>query len=288
MIQVVTLSPAIDVTYELSEMRVGEVNRVQKVSRTPGGKGLNVARVLQKLGAAPILHCPLGGPSGQWIEGQLKAMGISSKVSHINGNTRSAVVVADAAVTVLNEPATEISNEEFEKVQHGIDESDVIVFSGSVPANVEAEQFESLLKTMKAKTKTLIVDTSGENLLIASRYAHYLKPNLEELENATGLPKAQAIESITSSGSKIILSLGERGVELYAENRHIAKVPIQQGNPTGAGDALTAGFAANFHRGERIALRHGSALSAASVNSDTAGDFEKLKYEQLLDEVQIT
>lgn len=287
MIQVVTLSPAIDVTYGLPTMKVGETNRVERVSRIPGGKGLNVARILQKLGAAPKLHCPLGGPSGQWIEDQLVKLNINARVIKIKGNTRSAVIVSDGEVTVLNEPATELGLEELEDVQNGVEDSDVIVFSGSVPASVGQEQFESLMKTLRSKAKTLIVDTSGKNLITASKYADYLKPNLEELEDATGWPKEQAIESITSYGSNLILSLGEHGVELYGDSHYKARVPIQRGNPTGAGDALTAGFAAHLHMGEKIAMKHGCALSAASVNSEIAGDFDQLIYQQLLEKVEI-
>lgn len=287
MIQVVTLSPAIDVTYGLANMHVGETNRVERVTRTPGGKGLNVARVLQKLGAAPILHCPLGGPSGHWIEHQLDKLEISAQVCKIEGNTRSSVTVSDTDVTVLNEPATELSVEDLERIRDGVKESGVIIFSGSVPANIELEQFESLIKSLKSKTNTLIVDTSGKQLIVASKYADYLKPNLEELEQATGLSKKHGIESIIAQGTKLILSLGEQGVELYGENYYKAIVPVQKGNPTGAGDALTAGFAANIQFGERIALQHGCALSGASVNSEIAGDFESLRYHQLLDEVEI-
>ena len=288
MIQVVTLSPAIDVTYTLDKMQIGEVNRVTNVARIPGGKGLNVARVLKKLGKSPTLHCPLGGANGDWLEDQLGRLDINTAITKISANTRSAITVSDTDVTVLNEPATELTDDELEVLKFGVGESEVVIFSGSVPANISIEQFESLLKTLKSKTKTLIVDTSGEYLVAASKYADYLKPNLEELENATGWPKQQALESITAMGSKVILSLGEKGVELHGEARIVCRVPVQSGNPTGAGDALTAGFAAYLDQGEEKALVQGCALSAASVKSNIAGDFDHITYEQLLKQVEVS
>jgi len=288
LIQVVTLSPAIDVTYTLEKMQVGEVNRIKHVARIPGGKGLNVARILQKLGKSPTLHCPLGGANGDWLEDQLERLDIKTNITKISNNTRSAITVSDTDVTVLNEPATELTDEELEELKFGVDESEVLIFSGSVPKNITTEQFESFLKTLKSKSETLIVDTSGEYLVAASKYADYLKPNLEELEQATGWRKQQAIESITARGSKVILSLGEQGVELYGETRVICKVPVQSGNPTGAGDALTAGFAAYLEQGEEKALVQGCAVGAASVNSNIAGDFDQITYEQLLNQVEVS
>lgn len=288
MIQVVTLSPAIDVTYSLEKMQVGEVNRVRKVARIPGGKGLNVARVLQKLGKIPTLYCPLGGPNGDWLENQLERLGIKTEITKISANTRSAITVSDRDVTVLNEPATELTNKELEQLLSNVQESEIVIFSGSVPANITTAQFELVMSTLSSVSKTLIVDTSGEHLITASKYADYIKPNLEELEQATGWPKNQAVESISSRGTRVILSLGEKGVELYGETIIGCKLPIQSGNPTGAGDALTAGFASYLEQGERQALIHGCALSAASVNSNIAGDFDQITYEQLLKQVEVS
>ena len=288
MIQVVTLSPAIDTTYSLRQVKMGEVNRVEEVHRAPGGKGLNVTRVLKKLRKSPHIHCPLGGPNGNWLEEQLESIGIQNTITKIAENTRTAVIISDQAPTVFNEPATTVDQNALDKIISGIESSDVIVFSGSVPKNIAKEDFENFIVSLKQKTPTLIVDTSGQHLLTASKHADYIKPNLEELLEATGLTKDQALKEVSKNGSKVILSLGENGVELHGDSLIRCVAPVQRGNPTGAGDALTAGFAAFFETGEREALRQACALSAASVNSEVAGDYDRDTYENLLTQVEVT
>lgn len=273
MISVVCLSPAIDVTYRVEKVALGESNRVLSVQKRPGGKGVNVARVLQSLGASPRLHIPLGGSNGAWIISELQKLGVETQFVPIAAETRSALAVVDNQVSVFNEPASQISENDLDLLEQGIASSAVIVVSGSVPKSIAPEIFREFLGSCKQKTETLIVDTSGEYLLAAAEHADYLKPNLEELVEATKLPMKEALAQISQQGTKVILSMGENGVELHGDRVLKAKAPKQTGNPTGAGDALVAGFAHKLSESEQQALEFGCALSAASVRSQVAGEF---------------
>lgn len=288
MISVFTLSPAIDITYQVANATLGEVNRVQKVIRTAGGKGLNVARLLTKLETNITLHAPLGGNSGLWIKNQLEQLSVNCAITEIANETRSALAIVSDTTTVFNEAATEVTESELQQMLSGVSQSDVIVVTGSIPKSVSVSRFGELLKGLKLKTKNLVVDTSGEYLVVASEHADYLKPNLEELLEATGKPKPEAIEFIRSHGAKLILSLGEAGVELHSDHITKAIAPRQLGNPTGAGDALTSGFVAKLQNSETEALKFGCALSAASVKNPIAGDFNKSDLDELIELVEVS
>ncbi|MDG2497814.1 MAG: PfkB family carbohydrate kinase [Aquiluna sp.] len=290
LIGVITLSPAVDITYGLETVRLGQVNRVQQVTRSPGGKGLNVARVLKKLGADAVLHAPLGGASGAWIRERLEELQVNLVETEIQAETRSAVAVVGKEVSVFNEPATPISESELERLEGTLDTVSIAVVTGSVPASVTVDRFSKFLGKIKQKSEILVVDTTGEYLIAASKHADYLKPNLEELLAATALTEGPAIAMLRQQGSRVILSLGEQGVVLHSQQRVGFRAPKQQGNPTGAGDALTAGFVSTLARlgpaSESESLRFACALSAASILSPVAGDFSPELVTKLLAEVE--
>lgn len=60
MILTLTMNPAVDIGYTVDTLKIDTVNRTKKVSKTPGGKGLNVSRVLKQLGS-PVLATGLLG-----------------------------------------------------------------------------------------------------------------------------------------------------------------------------------------------------------------------------------
>ena len=135
MIRVVNLSPAIDVTYQLPNLKPGQALRVEKVLRVPGGKGVNVARVVHAGNHKVKLVLPLGGSAGKWIADQLNLLGIEIEAVPISAETRTCVAVVAEEVTVLNEPAAAISEAEFaELVRLLSEEVEVSVLSGSLPS----------------------------------------------------------------------------------------------------------------------------------------------------------
>lgn len=294
MIGVVCLSPAIDVTYQVNNPVLGEVNRIDSIAQRPGGKGLNVARVLKQLGANPVLYAPLGGTSGDWIRQELDKLEIQSVITPIAATTRQAITIFSDQVTVFNEPATDVTDQELALLGESVGHFQVLVVSGSIPKSISPSAFTAFLKSLDSKCDQLVVDTSGEHLLAASQVADYLKPNLEELLAATGLIKDAALEEIRKHGAKVILSMAQDGVALFGTRITTARAPMQIGNPTGAGDALVAGFSSVLATtgpdldSEIAALRFGCALSAASVRSPIAGEFDDQDLSDLLNQIEVT
>lgn len=54
MIYTVTLNPSIDYVVQVNSFDLGAVNRAEKDMKFPGGKGINVSRVLHRLGVENI------------------------------------------------------------------------------------------------------------------------------------------------------------------------------------------------------------------------------------------
>ena len=71
MILTITMNPSVDISYPLEQFKLDTVNRVAKTYKTPGGKGLNVTRVLSQLGDDVIASGLLGGKIGEYIESEL-------------------------------------------------------------------------------------------------------------------------------------------------------------------------------------------------------------------------
>ena len=68
MIYTVTLNPALDKTVEIPGMALDTVNRITEMRTDPGGKGINVSKVIAKLGGESCAAGILGGGSGKMLE----------------------------------------------------------------------------------------------------------------------------------------------------------------------------------------------------------------------------
>lgn len=283
MIHLLTLSPALDLTLEISDLNVGGSNRAIELHRRPGGKGVNIARILTKAGIDNNLFLPLGGETGSWIEALLLAEGQKMHVFRAIKTTRTSVAIVERVTTILNEAAPDPAEAEFKEILAALDSApdcDVFVVSGSTPDGLDDLQFTQLLAACKSKTKHLVVDTSGSKLIVAAQAgAQLLKPNLEELLAATGLEdKESAIKFLLNAGAaRILLSLGAKGSELYGPSG-VSRVQVQpvEGNPTGAGDAMVAAASWALASGlpEEELLRYAVAAGKLAVMEPVAGQVQ--------------
>lgn len=93
MILTVTMNPAVDISYSLEKFELDTVNRVLKINKTPGGKGLNVTRVLKQVGNKVIATGLLGGVLGIDIQKKLSEKGIEHRFFEISGETRNCIAI---------------------------------------------------------------------------------------------------------------------------------------------------------------------------------------------------
>ncbi|WP_395818576.1 1-phosphofructokinase family hexose kinase [Curtobacterium flaccumfaciens] len=272
MILVVTPNPAVDVTYRVAEQRIGETQRVLEVQRRPGGKGLNVGRVLAATGVPTHAVLPLGGDGGHWIAHALDDLGLVHTDVAVRGETRTTVTVVDdlAHPTMFGEPGPVLSPDEWDAVTTAVETlldgdggdggdggdtrgtadappAAALVVSGSLPRDTDPTVVARWVTTARRRGVLSVVDCSGTALLAAaSAGATVCKPNREELLEATGTDdeRSGALRLLGLGATVVMVSRGSDGIAAHTAE-HVLEVPAVpgvSGNPTGAGDAATAGL----------------------------------------------
>ncbi len=93
MIVTVTLNPTIDQTLVLERFTAGDTLRVKSSRFDPGGKGINVSRVVRELGGESVAMGFAPGSLGRYIEQTLKARGVQCDFVHTKGETRTNITV---------------------------------------------------------------------------------------------------------------------------------------------------------------------------------------------------
>ncbi|NUT45266.1 MAG: 1-phosphofructokinase family hexose kinase [Thermoactinospora sp.] len=317
MILTVTLNAAMDVTYWVDSFTSGEMNRVRRVVRQAGGKGVNVARVLHGLGHEVLATGLAGGTTGNLILADLAAAGIPADFTAIAAESRSTTVVHDLAAqeaTLLNEPGPAVTPQEcaafLQRFGELVGRASVVVVSGSLPAHAPSTMYADILGSAAEHGVPVIVDADGATLLHSLGGAPTIvKPNASELAGALPeLPDPPAASSATASADllghlhraehlrdrgagSVVVSLGAEGLlAVTGEGVLRARLPYRvEGNATGAGDALVAGLALGLAEGtawpER--LRRAAALGAAAVAAPVAGGFDEAVYAEIAPEIVI-
>jgi len=290
MILVATPNPAIDVTYRVGTHVPGGTNRVLDVQRRAGGKGVNVARVLAALDVPVRAVLPLGGSAGRWL---CSALDVPFDATPCQAETRSTVtVVGDGHPTVYTEPGPRLSTVEWAafsaRLAARLPDADLLVISGSLPPGAAPELVGDWVRQARAAGARALVDASGPALLAAARAGADVKPNREELLAATETnDEASGAAALSKLGAGlVVVSRGEDGITAYDRSGVVAvpAVPGVHGNPTGAGDAATAGLAMALVRQLPLdtALRQAAALGAAAVLRPVAGEVDLPAYRRFL------
>ncbi len=291
MILTITPNPAVDETYGLELLDVGGTNRVDAPLRRAGGKGLNVARIVNSQGVPVIALAPVGGDGGRVFTGELVTAGVEHSLVHVAAQTRRSMAVVEhgtGRTTVINERGGALSTAEWDTLREQVlslleQGTTVLVASGSLPEGADEDFYPWCVREAKRRSIPSIIDTSGPALLAAARAgATVLKPNHHELAAITGedsiLDGAQVL--LGAGAENVYASAGEDGLFHFA-----AKTPGRWdatwlpeplvGNPTGAGDAVVAAIAVGLHRGEghsSVILPRAAAWSASAVLMPAAGE----------------
>jgi tagatose 6-phosphate kinase len=281
-------SPAIDVTYDVDVFDVGGTTRVRQVTHRPGGKAVNVARVLTALGEPAMLLAPVGGATGTDFCTQLAALGVPAETVDSAHPTRRTVSVVDASTgqaSVLTEPArVDCWDAVAERFGALLPTADAVVLSGSLPEGAPPDAMAEQTRAARGAGLPVVVDTSGVALreALAARPT-VVKPNAAELAEVSG--RADTLDAARSLGERygvaVVASLGADGVIVVDGESCWRARPARplRGNPTGAGDALVAGLARGLAHGVPLPglLAECVALSAAAVVQPYAGDVDPVE-----------
>jgi len=289
MIATVTLNPSLDEWIELSRLRLGALNRAQAFHRYPGGKGINVSRVLHELGVPTIAFALAGGDDGHILSRLLTQHRITHQFLEVPGCTRNNYQIVTRhpkALTQLNAPGPRVSHRVVQRMvrlltrrqflPHGV------VYSGSLPPGAAASTYEALMRPMRRRGVPTVLDTSGSALRAGLRAHPWLiKPNQEEAEALLGhrlrrLPEeaASAALYLSRQGVEVVaISLGAEGAVVASAARRAvwyARPPrVRVDSTVGAGDSFVAGFVVGWLRTRSLeaATRLGVACGAASAMS---------------------
>jgi 1-phosphofructokinase family hexose kinase len=294
MIVTVTLNPAYDITYEVTSMNPGDVHRVSRVRRRPGGKGINVAAVLAQL-EEPVV---VTGLADEQFANHTEELGLRTAFVHALPSVRSTVTVVEPGrTTSLWEPGVAPSDPEavshlIERLDQLLPQATCLVVSGSVPPGVPTGTPARIARLASSRGVPTVVDTSGQALVDArSVPGVVLMPNADELRELVGpthtlteVARASAV-LVGGGAGAVFATRGSDGLLLTAADGswHVLSPRAAQGNATGAGDAAAAAVARGLaHHVELTTIACDAvALAAAAVAAPIAGTFDADVYQQL-------
>ncbi|MGH2871566.1 MAG: 1-phosphofructokinase family hexose kinase [Solirubrobacteraceae bacterium] len=287
MIITVTLNAAMDKTLEVPSFTPGRRHRTVDHTTTPGGKGVNIARALKRLGQPVIATGFAGGPTGSRIIEALDQESVLNDFVRIADESRTNTAVLDPTngqQTEINErgPAVSVAELEVfrEKLLYLARGASLCVFAGSLPRGVEAGVYFSLIRDVKRLGVTTVIDSDGDPLRMAMRAEPDLvSPNELEAEELVGHEfndaddRARAVVEITRHGAReAIMTVSDGCYARVFQNgtASLYRVRIEEQearSAVGSGDAFLAGYVSARY-GEHDAeecLRFGVACGAEST-----------------------
>jgi 1-phosphofructokinase/tagatose 6-phosphate kinase len=308
MIITVTLNAALDKTLEVPNFRPGRRHRSVEQTTMPGGKGVNIARAIKRLGQPVIATGLAGGATGNRIIEALNDEAILNGFVRIREESRTNTAVLDPTSgldTEINERGPSVSTIELElfrdKLLYLAKGASMCVFAGSLPRGVEPDVYAGLIREVKKLGVVTIVDTDGDPLRLAVRAEpHVVSPNELEAEELVGHEfnddddRAQAVvEMIQMGASQAIMTVGDGCYAQILEDGvpalYRVRIEEQEARSSiGSGDAFLAGYVASCYGGRPPVecLRYGVACGAESTQHFGAGLLDPGKVDRLLPEVE--
>ncbi|MED3561158.1 1-phosphofructokinase [Bacillus xiapuensis] len=300
MIYTLTLNPSVDYIVQLESFQLGELNRATRETKFPGGKGINVSRVLSQLGLTSRALGFNGGFTGSYIEDYLKNEKIKTDFIKVKEDTRINIKLKTGQETEINANGPKISEENFKQLKDKIrqlTENDLLVLAGSIPSTMPVTTYEDIVKICKESGAKFAVDAEGELLKKVLPYHPFLiKPNHHELSDLfqTTISSCEEVipygrKLIEMGARNVIVSLaGEGAVFINNDISVIAEVPkgIVK-NSVGAGDSMVAGFLAEYQKTGNVKNAFQYSVAAGSATAFSLGLCTKDLIEELLVQVKI-
>lgn len=295
----ITLNPSVDISYKLpGEFSIDAVNRVADVSKTAGGKGLNVARVLQQLGEDVAATGFLGGSLGDFISREIAKLGIHDYFVGIEGDTRNCIaVIHEGQQTEVLEGGPSIAGDEADlflnRLAKKMKQAEIITISGSLPKGLPDNYYNKIVDIAHQLDTPVLLDTKGELLVHALQNKskpYLIKPNQDEIADLLGrkLPHvSDVVEALKSELFAdvpwVVVTLGADGA-IVKHDHHIyqAKAPkINAVNPVGSGDSVIAGFAAGLSRGlaDEALIKYGLTMGVLNAMEEKTGHIDPSQVE---------
>lgn len=302
MIYTVTLNPAIDYVVRLEHVEPGAVNRMESSDTFAGGKGINVSRILKRLGYASTATGFVGGFTGEFIKKSLETEKIGTQFVQVDQDTRINVKLKADQETEINGLGPVVTDEQLrdlETLLSNVLEGDLVVFAGSAPASLGNQVYNRLIPLVKQAGAEVVCDFEGETLIDSLAHQPLLvKPNNHELGAIFGVTLdtredivRYAQEILVKGAKNVIVSMAGDGALLVTPEATYFAKPIKGSvkNSVGAGDSMVAGFTGEYTKSHNLleALKWGVACGTATAFSDDLASMDAIQkmYEKV--EVEI-
>ncbi len=284
-----TMNPSVDVSTQAPRVVPTDKLRCGPARRDAGGGGLNVARVVQRLGGRSSALFPAGGPAGQWLVSHLEAAGLPVRRIPLAEDTRENFTVQaqdDGAEYRFVLPGPTLAEAEWRACLDAVDTlpclPTFVVASGSLPPGVPDDFYAQLAERVRGRGARLVLDSSGPALAAAVEAGVYLvKPNLRELRDLVQRPldtpaqwRAAAQDLVERGRAEVVaLSLGERGALLVTREGvwSAEALPIAVVSSVGAGDSFVGALVWSLQQGQTPPEAFTWAMAAGSAALLTPG-----------------
>ncbi|EPR93552.1 1-phosphofructokinase [Streptococcus mitis] len=292
MIYTVTLNPSIDYIVRLDQVQVGSVNRMDSDDKFAGGKGINVSRVLKRLGIPNTATGFIGGFTGEFITDTLAEEEIETRFVQVAEDTRINVKIKADQETEINGTGPNVEPaqlEELKAILSSLTAEDTVVFAGSSAKNLGNVIYKDLIALTRKTGAQVVCDFEGQTLIDSLDYQPLLvKPNNHELGAIFGIKlesldeiEKYARELLAKGAQNVIISMaGDGALLVTSEGAYFAK-PIKGTvkNSVGAGDSMVAGFTGEFVKSKDAVegFKWGVACGTATTFSDDLATAEFIK-----------
>lgn len=284
----VTLNPALDKTVTLSGFEIGGLNRVRDMRVDPGGKGINVAKVLRKFDIKVTAAGLVAGFQGQQLLKQMERDAIEVCFINVQGETRTNLKIVDErtkTTTEINEQGFTVFPEDLElfrqKLSVLMEHTSVLVIGGSLPPGVPDHIYREYIEIANRKGVKCILDADGTALregINAKPFA--VKPNIHELEELVGR-NLTTKQEIVSAGkalvdrgiSLVMISMGSHG-SIVLDQKEVYQVtpfPISPKSTVGAGDSMVAALVYSLLENKTLAETAVWATTAGTITASKSG-----------------
>lgn len=293
MIYTVTFNPALDYVVKVNHFTLGKVNRTVQENIFCGGKGINVSALLANLGYESVALGFVAGFTGQEIEQSVGRLGFRSDFIRVErGLSRINVKLKSDEESEINGMGPEITEKDvealFEKLER-LEDGDVLVLSGSIPASISDDIYERMMERLYGRGVRIAVDAEKDLLLNVLRYHPFLiKPNNHELGQMFGVQLESEAEIVAYAkklqergARNVLVSMAKDGAILVTEDGQVLRQGVAIGtvkNSVGAGDSMVAGFIAGYleKADYGYALKLGTACGGATAFSEGIGTKDEI------------
>lgn len=300
MIYTLTLNPSVDYIVKLDSFQLGELHRTESETKFPGGKGINVSRVLKQMETNSKALGFIGGFTGAYIEQFLEKENIETDFVKVVEDSRINIKLKTGQETEINAKGPDISETAFGLLKDKIcqlDADDLLVLAGSIPGSLPKTTYEELVKISKETGAQFVVDAEGDLLKKVLKFKPFLiKPNHHELGELfdTVISSPEEVipfgKKLVSMGAEnVIVSLADQGaVFINKDSTLLANVPKGKvKNSVGAGDSMVAGFLAAYERTGDLIEAFRYSVASGSATAFSLGLCTKDQVAELIPQVQI-